>query len=54
MNEELRWTSDLNIFKPMMGNRDVKKSEMLEKSIREHGFLANPILANEKYESSAR
>ena len=46
------WTDDLSMFKILKGNREVKgpRKEALVKSIEKNGYIANPIIVNEKYE----
>jgi hypothetical protein len=45
-------TENLEIFKTLAGNRDVKekrKAKLIE-SIDKYGYITNPIIVNEKYE----
>ena len=43
-------TSDYKKFKKLVGNRDVKGTKKIIKSINEVGYVMSPILVNEKYE----
>lgn len=45
-------TDDLSVFKTLKGNREVKdaRKQTLVESIDKNGYIANPIIVNEKYE----
>lgn len=45
-------TTDLSIFKTLVGNREVKdrRKQKLMESIDKHGYITNPIIVNERYE----
>lgn len=45
-----RKTNDYKKFKFVDGNRDVGKTSVLKKSIKENGWYRQPILVNEKFE----
>ena len=45
-------TEDLSVFKPLIGNRNVKegRKQALVESIDKNGYIPNPIIVNEKYQ----
>ena len=43
-------TSDYDMFKKMLGNRDIKSEARIIESIQTVGYICNPIIVNEKYE----
>lgn len=52
MNGEIRQTTDYTIFRKMVGNRavDEKRVRGLMKSIKQIGWISNPIIVNERME----
>lgn len=47
---EIYVTSDYDKFKKLVGNRDVKGTNKIIKSIERVGYVLSPILVNEKFE----
>ena len=52
MNKEIYTTKDYDLFRKLIGNRDVdiKRIQKIKKSILEIGYVTSPILVNEKME----
>ena len=47
---EIYLTDDYDKFKRLKGNRDIKGTKKVIKSIKDVGYILSPILVNEKYE----
>lgn len=43
-------TTDYDMFRQMLGNRDIKGESKIVNSIKKVGYIMNPIIVNEKYE----
>ena len=49
-DSNVKFTRDYSRFKKVVGNRDVKSYKRVLESIKNVGYIPNPIIVNENYE----
>ena len=49
-NKTIYETTDYDMFKPLLGNRDAKCEKKIEESINKVGYIFDPVIVNENFE----